>query len=165
MIKLFVMDVDGTLTDGKINIGANGELFKSFNVKDGYAIKRIHDCGCKTCILTSRYSSIVQNRSEELSIDFVIQGSNSKKESLLQIAKEYNFLPEEIGYIGDDINDIECMRFSGYSACPKDSITLVASVSKYVCKNNGGEGAVREFIDYLISKKLIVNIYDCWFIG
>ena len=117
MIKLFVMDVDGTLTDGKIHIGPNGEVFKSFNVKDGYAIKRIHDCGCKTCILTSRNSSIVQFRAKELDIDYVIQDSKSKKECLIKIAKENGYSSDEISYIGDDENDLDCIRFSKYSGC------------------------------------------------
>ena len=160
MIKLFVMDVDGTMTDGSINIGQEGELFKTFDVKDGYAIKRLHDRGCKTCILTARSSSIVEKRAKELDIDFVIQSVQSKINSLKEISLDNGFSSEEIAYIGDDINDIECIEYAGWSACPKDAVKLVAEKSDYVCEKNGGKGAIREFIDHLISKGEIINIYD-----
>lgn len=160
MIKLFVMDVDGTLTDGKIHISDNGELFKSFDVKDGYAIKSLQSTNCKTCIITSRLSNMVAFRSNELSINIVKQGCSSKLETLKQIAMELKIEKENIAYIGDDLNDIECIEFSRFSACPHDAVDRVKSVAQYVCHNNGGSGAVREFVEHLMSIGELDNIYD-----
>ena len=132
-IKLLVMDVDGTLTDGKIYMGENGEVMKAFNAKDGYAI-------------TGRKSDIVENRARELGISELYQGIGNKLAQLKKVAEKYNAYSEEIAYIGDDLNDLECIEYCGLTACPSDALNEVKQRVTYVCKNAGGEGALREFI-------------------
>ena len=149
-IKLFVMDVDGTLTDGKIHIGPNGEVMKSFNVKDGYGIAQIlPKHGVIPVIITGRESEIVKYRAKELGITRLYQGVSDKISILKEIANELQIESQQIAYIGDDLNDLECIHFSGITACPNDSISKVLSEVDYISSENGGCGAVRDFIDYL----------------
>ncbi len=149
-IKLFVMDVDGTLTDGKIFIGANGEIMKAFNVKDGYGIAQIlPKYGISPVIITGRNSEIVAKRAEELGIKMIYQGISNKLEQLKKIADELGIGSENIAYIGDDLNDIECIEYCGFTACPADAIPDVLREVDFICAANGGDGAVREFIDHL----------------
>lgn len=150
MIKLLIMDVDGTLTDGTINIGDNGELFKSFNAKDGYGINVIlPQNGIKTAVITGRKSAIVERRAKELNIDFVYQGVDNKTAILSKILHELKIDYSSCAYIGDDMNDFECMSLCAERGCPADADTGIKAICTYVCKNNGGKGAVREFIEYL----------------
>jgi len=149
------MDVDGTLTDGKINISSNGELFKSFNVKDGYGIKDAAKKGITPIILTGRKSDIVANRAKELEINDVRQGVSNKLEELKKIIFEYNVSKDEIAYIGDDLNDLDIFEYLEYTFAPKDSYKKIKEIAFKVLLSNGGEGAVREAIDeiYLINDK------------
>lgn len=149
-IKLLVMDVDGTLTDGKIYTSADGELMKAFNVKDGYGIAQIlPQLSVDPIIITGRSSLIVEKRAIELNIKYVYQGIANKLEKLKSLCGEMNVLPEEVAYIGDDLNDLDCIEFCGITACPADAVSDVLRKVDYVCSANGGCGAVREFIDYL----------------
>ena len=150
-IKLFVMDVDGTLTDGHIYFGDNGEMFKAFHVRDGYAIAHIFPVyGIIPVIITGKSSEIVARRSKELKITEVYQGISDKLTKLKEIAEKYNVTPEEIAYIGDDVNDLECMEYCGFTACPFDAHNKVQLKADYICDSCGGRGAVREFADHLI---------------
>ena len=149
-IKLLAMDVDGTLTDGRIYIGAEGEVMKAFNVKDGYGIVRFRQAGGIPVIITGRLSKIVEQRCKELGITELHQGVGNKLACLKKLAEKYELKPDEIAYIGDDVNDLECMRFAGISGCPADAMQEVKTNSVYVCKNVGGRAAVREFIDNLL---------------
>ena len=149
-IKLLVMDVDGTLTDGKIYMGENGEVMKAFNIKDGYAIAHmLPEMGIIPVIITGRESKIIENRARELKITELYQGVSNKLEKLKEVAEKYNAFPEEIAYIGDDLNDLECIEYCGFSACPADSIDKVKKISDYVCEQFAGNGAVREMIEVL----------------
>ena len=146
-IKLLVMDVDGTLTDGKIYMGENGEIMKAFNVKDGYAIANMFpEMSIIPVIITGRKSKIVENRAKELGITELYQGVGDKLAQLKLVAEKYNVAPEEIAYIGDDLNDLACIEYCGLTACPADAVEEVKQKVTYVCNKNGGEGAVREFI-------------------
>ena len=153
-IKLFVMDVDGTLTDGKIHIGSNGEVMKSFNVKDGYGIAQIlKRHGVTPVIITGRESDIVSYRANELGIEHLYQGISNKLELLKSIASELGVEQNDIAYIGDDLNDLECIDYCGITACPNDAVSSVLGAVDYICAVNGGDGAVRDFIDYLFDNE------------
>ena len=141
-IKMLVMDVDGTLTDGKIYMGSDGEVFKAFDVKDGYAIAHLHEVGIIPVIITGRKSKIVENRAKELNIKDVYQGVSDKVEKLKVVVKDKGVLLEEVAYIGDDLNDLDCMGICGLSACPNDAIDKVILNVNYLCKYSGGNGAV-----------------------
>ena len=150
-IKLFVTDVDGTLTDGHIYVGENGEVMKAFNVKDGYAIVKIlPEYKIVPVIITGKTSEIVKKRAAELKISEVYQNISDKLPLLKEIADKYNATADEIAYIGDDVNDLDCMDWCGVSACPIDAVEEVLSKADYVCQRQGGKGAVREFIDWII---------------
>ena len=145
------MDVDGTLTEGKIYMSANGELMKAFNIKDGYAIARLRDYGIEPVIITGRKSEIVSQRCAELKIKELYQGIENKSYKLREVCKKYGIDLSQVAYIGDDLNDLPCMKICGYSACPSDAMKQVRDSVGYVCQANGGDGAVREFIDHIIS--------------
>ena len=154
-IKLLVMDVDGTLTDGHIYIGAQGELMKAFDVKDGYAIAHLLPAaGIVPVIITGRQSAIVEERARELSIPELHQGVGDKLACLKAVVEKYRAEPGEIAYIGDDLNDLACIRFCGLSGCPADAVAEVLAAVDHVCTRKGGNGAVREFITWLLAQKL-----------
>lgn len=145
------MDVDGTLTDGKLYIGSNGEVMKAFNVKDGMLISSLEKYDVIPVVITGRQSVITARRCEELGITEVHQGVKDKISQLTKIAEKYNCRLDNIAYIGDDINDLECLQICGISGCPADAVREVKAAVDYICQNNGGYGAVREFIEYIIT--------------
>ncbi len=149
-IRLLAMDVDGTLTDGRIYIGPDGEVMKAFDVKDGYGIVRFRAAGGIPAIITGRQSRIVEARCRELGITELHQGVADKLECLLALAEKHHLEREEIAYIGDDLNDMSCLEYAGLSACPGDAIETVRGSCTYVCTNPGGRGAVREFLDRIL---------------
>ena len=154
-IKLLVLDVDGTMTDGKIYMSDSGELFKAFDIKDGCGIKEILiPAGITPLIITGRKSKMVENRCREIVFKDIHQGVKCKDDDLEAYLKEKGLLFSQVAYIGDDINDLECMKKvlsnNGIVACPNDAVSSVKEIASYVCKNNGGNGAVREFIEWLI---------------
>ncbi|MBT2736733.1 HAD family hydrolase [Bacillus sp. ISL-7] len=149
-IKMLVMDVDGTLTDGKIYVGANGEVFKAFNVRDGYRLINIEKYNIIPVIITGKKSEILANRAAELKIEEVHQGVDDKLKVLDEVIHRYQLKYENVAYIGDDVNDIDCMKVCYLKACPADAMVEVIDVVDYVCKSNGGNGAVREFIDLIV---------------
>lgn len=151
MIKYLVMDVDGTLTDGKIYMGNNGEMMKAFSIKDGCGI---HDillpAGIIPVIITGRKSDIVVNRCREIGIEKIYQGVSNKIEKLLFITSNLS----EVAYIGDDINDLSCMEpvkeAGGKIGCPADAVKKVKELADFISVKNGGDGAVRDFIEWLV---------------
>ena len=153
MIKYLVMDVDGTLTDGKIYIAPSGEAMKAFNIKDGYGI---HDIlipsGIVPVIITGRTSDIVLNRCRELGITEIYQGVKDKVEKLKSLVGDFR----EVAYIGDDLNDLACMETvknaGGLVGCPTDAVEKVKSIANFVAIHNGGEGAVRDFVEWICEK-------------
>lgn len=158
-LRILILDVDGTLTDGKIYMSAGGELFKSFNVKDGLGIKEIlPELNIVPVILTGRKSRILEERCEELNIRHLYQNVSQKFEKLQEILeipdlKKQGITLQQVGYVGDDRNDLECIRkiksSGGVVGCPKDAIDEIKNIADFVSEKNGGEGAVRDFIDWL----------------
>lgn len=155
-IRFLVMDVDGTLTDGKIHMGNAGELFKSFNIKDGCGI---HDilipAGIEPIIITGRESQILAKRCEELGIFKLFQGVADKTLKLNELLNEVGGNFSDVAYIGDDINDISCIKRikagGGIIGCPADAVNSVREVADFKSSRNGGDGAVREFIEWLFA--------------
>lgn len=150
-IKYLIMDVDGTLTDGKIYMSNHGEFCKAFNIKDGCGIHDIAiPAGITPVIITGRKSDIVLNRCNELGITEVYQGVSNKIEKLIRITTDLSM----VAYIGDDINDLSCMEpvkaAGGFVGCPKDAVKKVLSLADFVADHNAGDGAVRDFIEWLV---------------
>ncbi|MCI8372228.1 MAG: 3-deoxy-D-manno-octulosonate 8-phosphate phosphatase [Lachnospiraceae bacterium] len=160
-IKFLVMDVDGTLTDGRIYMGSNGELFKAFDIKDGCGIKDLLPKeDIVPVIITARESMILENRCRELAVTELYQGIRNKRkkldEILLKFSQQYKeeYSYANVAYIGDDILDIPCMlpvrEAGGAAGCPADAVKEVKAIADFVSSKNGGSGAVREFIEWLI---------------
>lgn len=157
-IRFLIMDVDGTLTDGKIYMGANGEVMKAFDIKDGCGIKDIlPTLDIIPVIITARQSLIVENRCKELAIVECHQGRRDKLTALEEILSRYSqqdgveYTLANVAYVGDDILDLQCMKpiseAGGLAACPADAVAEVIEVCDFVSTKRGGDGAVREIIE------------------
>lgn len=156
-IKILVMDVDGTLTDGKIYMGPMGEVHKAFDIKDGYAIySMLPEAGIIPVIITGRESEILKRRCEELGIRELYQNCVDKKKKMYEIIDRFGMKSDENGvirgcaYIGDDVLDIPGMNISEVSGCPSDAVEEVKNCAAYICNHKGGDGAVREFIEWIL---------------
>lgn len=148
------MDVDGTLTDGKIYMGEKGEIMKVFDIQDGYAIFQfLPKKNIIPMIITGRKSEIVAYRASELGIVEVYQGVSDKAAKLQEIAEKYNCGRENIAYIGDDVNDLPAIEVAGITGCPANASSQVMAAVDFVSKYNGGNGAVREFIEWIINNE------------
>lgn len=164
-VKLIIMDVDGTLTDGGIYIGENGELFKAFHCRDGFGIKLAQRVGLKIAIITGRKSRPAEVRAGELGIepDAIWQGNLDKREAYIQLKERFQVTDEEIAYIGDDILDLPIMVQVGFTGAVANAVIEVKNRSCVVSDYNGGEGAVREVIEFILKAKgiwqEIVNEY------
>ena len=163
MIKLILLDVDGTLTDSGIYRGNNGEELKKFNVKDGYAIVNAQKLGIEFGIITGKESELVKVRAEELNIKYLYQGISEKTVILEEIMNFSGLQKEEIAYMGDDLNDVKIMKKVGFSGTPLYGTNEVKIIADFISTKNGGEGAVREFIETILKKdnlfqKFLANV-------
>lgn len=152
-IKLAAFDIDGVMTDGSLFYTDSGEEFKAFNAKDGLGLSMLLKAGIKTAIITAKNSASVQKRAEVLSISKLFMGQKNKILALNELVEEFKISKEEILYMGDDLPDLETLLAVGFSACPKDAVNEVINSVDFVCKKNGGKGAVREVCDFLLKSK------------
>jgi len=153
-IKLFLSDVDGVLTDGGMYYSENGEELKKFNTRDGMGFQILREAGIKTGIITSETTKIVERRAAKLQIDHLSQGKKNggKLTAALEICEKEGIDLSKVAYIGDDINCLELLSKVGYAACPSDAVKAVKNIPGIIIlSKKGGEGAVREFIEYFIS--------------
>ena len=157
MIKALLLDVDGTLTDGQIYIGNDGEIMKSFHAHDAVGLRKLPENNIITIIVTGRKSNIVEIRAKEMSITEVYQDVKDKEKKVLEIIKKHKFRKEEVAYIGDDENDYEAMMCCGNRACPKNATKKIKEISDFISNYDGGYGAVREYSEYILetNNKLI----------
>lgn len=149
-IEMIVMDVDGTLTDGKILVMPDGEELKYYDVKDGTGILLAHFAGLRTGIITGKLSKSLGKRAKTLGIMEVHQGILDKKNTLFSILNKYGLTWKQIAYIGDDLGDLEVIKSVGLSGAVGDAHPEIIKHSHYTCCQPGGKGAVREFIEYII---------------
>lgn len=152
-IKLFLTDCDGCLTDGGMYYSEKGDELKKFNTRDGMAFSLLQKRGILTGIITSEDVELNRRRAEKLKLDIFKPGCKNKAEIIEQLCSEYNILPENILYIGDDINDIEVLKRVGYSCCPADANKEVKDIVKYVAQARGGQGVIREIADKIVEKR------------
>jgi 3-deoxy-D-manno-octulosonate 8-phosphate phosphatase (KDO 8-P phosphatase) len=153
-IKLLLLDVDGTLTDGGIYVTAKGDQFKRFNAKDGMGIKLAEKAGISVGIISHSFvTEMVETRGKDLGLTYVYVGQEPKMDILKTWLSELNITEKEVAFIGDDLNDKEIMQFVGHSACPADAVDQIKAISDVVLTKNGGHGAAREYIDnYLLNE-------------
>lgn len=153
-IKLFISDIDGTLTDGGMYYSENGDELKKFNTRDGMGFGLLRKAGIKTAIITSENRELNQRRADKLQVDYLIQGKRDggKLAAAQSICDKIGISLNEVAYIGDDINCIELLSNVGIAACPSDSHQRVKDISGIqVMTKKGGDGCVREFIDTLFN--------------
>ena len=149
-IRLLVLDVDGVLTDGSLTFTGEGELSKTFNVRDGLGIKLLQAAGIEVAILTGRTSSIVAHRADELGMTRVEQGKLRKLPTLKKMLTEAKLQPENIAYMGDDLPDIPCLKLAGLAATPADGSPELDAVVDWRAPVPGGRGAVRAFAERIL---------------
>lgn len=137
-VQLLILDVDGVLTDGSINIGPDGkEVFKKFDVKDGHALKhQVHDLDVRTAIITGRTSSIVENRACELDIDHLYQGQKDKRIAFQALLDLYALTAANVAYMGDDRPDVPLLEQVGFAAVPHDAHVSAKSVAHWISSCN-----------------------------
>jgi 3-deoxy-D-manno-octulosonate 8-phosphate phosphatase (KDO 8-P phosphatase) len=147
------MDVDGTLTDGNLLILPDGEELKAYNVKDGLGIFLAHLAGLKTGIITGKSSKPLEKRAENLRIQELHQGILDKKSVLQEILERNGVTAHEVAYIGDDLGDLEVIQSVGFAGAVADAHPEVKKHSHFICQYSGGKGAVREFIEFILSSQ------------
>ena len=152
VVKMFITDVDGVLTDCGMYYSMRGEVLKKFNTRDGMGFEILVKNGIIPVIITKEKSDIVIERGKKLKVKNVYIGVNDKLKKVKEIIEKYNFNFDEIVYIGDDINDISLLKCVGFSYCPFDAVEEVKKIVKCVCKTKGGSGVVREVVD-IIAKR------------
>lgn len=149
-IRLFAMDVDGTLTDGTITYTADGVELKSFHARDGAGIRLLAQVGIVPAIVSGRASAATRRRAAELGVETVEEGVSDKLAVLERLRREMGLAWEAVAFMGDDLTDIPPMQCAGYSAAPSDAAPQVRQVATFVCAQPGGRGAVREAIENLL---------------
>ncbi|MDE6090431.1 MAG: HAD-IIIA family hydrolase [Duncaniella sp.] len=155
-IRLFLTDVDGTLTDGGMYYSADGDVMKKFNARDGMGLQLLQKAGIKVGIITSETTAIVSRRAAKLGVDFLVQGKRDggKLAACTEICAEMEIGLEDVAYIGDDVNCIEILRAAGHRACPADAVSAVKALPGIRVMNlKGGEGCVREFAELILNQK------------
>jgi N-acylneuraminate cytidylyltransferase len=148
--RVFATDVDGTLTDGGMYYSEAGETLKRFDTRDAVGMHLLRQQGITLMIVTSEDSPIVTARARKLGIEHVYVGITDKYSKCKQLLEALQMSWEEFAYIGDDLGDLQVLAAAGFSACPSDACPDVLRTVKYVCRRNGGHGAVREFCEYIL---------------
>lgn len=151
-LSYLVLDVDGTMTDSGIYYGESGNELKRFSTRDGEAIKLARSLGIKIIVITGRSCDATDRRMRELNIDYYKQGVLDKYSFLKAYMDESGISSVEMGYIGDDINDIKAMSLAGFIGCPSDSCEEVKKRADYISSIPGGHGAVRDVIEFILKQ-------------
>ena len=149
-ITTFVLDVDGVLTDGSVQVTTNGELYRTMNVKDGFALKTAVDEGFHMCIISGGSNEGVRKRLEGLGITEIHLGAKDKVALLNNYFKTNGIQSNQVIYMGDDIPDLAAMQLVGLPCCPQDAVPEIKAVCKYISHKKGGKGAVRDIIQQVL---------------
>ncbi len=149
-LQLFALDVDGVLTDGRIQYSSSGEELKSFNIKDGLGIKLLQRDNIEIAIITGRNSAMVSRRAAELGIDTIVQGREDKLQALQELCASRGITTAACAYMGDDLPDLAAIRAAGIGFAPADAVATVRQSADVVTALPGGGGAVREACEYLL---------------
>jgi 3-deoxy-D-manno-octulosonate 8-phosphate phosphatase (KDO 8-P phosphatase) len=153
-IKLVLTDNDGVWTDTGVYYSDVGEVMKRFSIRDGMGVERLRDCGVETGIITGEVSGSLKKRAEKLQITKLYLGIKDKSKKLDEILSETGLNIDEIAYIGDDYNDFEVIKMVtqfGLTAAPQDAMPKIIESVIYHCKMNGGQGAFRDFAEWIIA--------------
>lgn len=151
-IEMIVFDFDGVFTDNRVLVMQDGSEGVFCNRSDGLGLEAVRKLGIKLLVLSKETNSVVSARCRKLGLP-CIQGCDNKREVLTQEAEKYGIPLGNIAYMGNDINDLECLKITGLPVSVADSYPDVKSASLYVTKAKGGHGAVREFCDFILDLK------------
>ncbi len=157
-IKTFIFDVDGVMTDGIVILSPDGDMLRTMNVKDGYALQLAIKKGYQVIIITGGHSELVKNRFAALGIEHIYLGVNDKLSLFHKLEKELSLKKEEILYMGDDIPDYKTMKEVGLPACPADASEEIKKISGYISRFDGGKGCVRDVVEQVL--KVQKNWFD-----
>ena len=149
-IRLLVLDVDGTLTDGGVYYDATGNELKKFAIKDGAGLVLARAAGIRTVICTGRESAAVRRRAADLKITDVYQNVSDKAAFLRDFMQQNGCDAQQVAYCGDDLNDLAAMALCGFVACPADAAPEIRAAADYVCPQAGGAGAVRGAVEAIL---------------
>jgi len=152
-IRLLALDVDGVLTAGEVTYSSDGQELKSFSILDGLGIKMLQTSGIEVAIITGRRSPMVERRAAELGIAALIQGREDKLAALTRLCEERNLGLDEVAYIGDDLPDLQAIRAVALGVTVANGHPLVREHAQLCTTQTGGQGAVREFADYLLKAR------------
>ncbi|MDB5223689.1 MAG: family hydrolase [Chitinophagaceae bacterium] len=150
LIKTFVFDMDGVLTDGSLLILNDTEWLRKMDIKDGYAMHVAANHGYRMIVISGSTSEASKKRLDHLGVKDVYMGVANKKELLQKIIAEEKLNPLEVLYMGDDIPDYGCMEVVGLSCCPADAVTEIKQIVKYISPFNGGHGCVRDVVEKVL---------------
>lgn len=152
-IKMFLTDCDGCLTDGGMYYSENGDELKKFHARDGMGFRLLREKGIITGIITGERRQLNQSRANKLCVNEIFQDVRDKTAVIKQLCDKYHISPEQVAYVGDDVNDLEAIQYVGYGCCVKDADVEVKNCADYVSTLAGGQGAVREIIDVILAQK------------
>ena len=151
LIRLIALDVDGIMSDGKLYFSATGDELKAFNILDGLGLKQLIAAGITVAVITGRKSPLTEKRMRDLGIPHLVQGREDKKAALQELVSTMNIRPEAIAYMGDDLPDLPALTFAGLGITVPNGYWLVRQQADYCTRAGGGNGAVREACDLLLS--------------
>lgn len=149
-ITTFIFDVDGVLTDGSVFVSNEGEMLRTMNIRDGYALKAAVESGYHVCIISGGSNEGVRIRLRNLGITDIHLETPDKVETFKEYTNVYGINPEQVLYMGDDIPDYHVMKLVGLPACPQDASPEIKAISNYISHKNGGKGAVRDVIEQVM---------------
>ncbi len=156
-ITTFIFDVDGVLTDGSVILDSSGEMVRTMNTKDGFAIQHAIKKGYNVCIITGGNSVMVKKRLEYLGIKDVFLGAHEKLDIFNTYLSKKNVSTSEVLYMGDDLPDYPCLKAASIGACPHDSAVEIREIANYISHINGGKGCVRDVIEQTL------RLHNKWF--
>jgi 3-deoxy-D-manno-octulosonate 8-phosphate phosphatase (KDO 8-P phosphatase) len=149
-IKLLVLDVDGVLTDGRMVVNADGSETRFFNSLDGHGLRLWQRAGLKVAFLTGRLSEATKYRAEQLEINYVFQNCFDKLPTLRKLLEDLGLSAQEVACVGDDLPDLPMIRYVGFGVAVANAVDEVKQHADYVTARRGGNGAVREVIEYIL---------------
>jgi len=155
-ITTFIFDVDGVLTDGTVTVFPDGQLIRTMNIKDGYALKTAVEMGYNVCIISGGTNEAVKSRLKALGITDIYLGAHNKITQLNDYLRKHTIELDQVLYMGDDIPDYPVMKLVGLAACPKDAVPEIQNVSRYISQKKGGNGCVRDVIEQ------VLKVQDKW---
>ena len=151
-IKIVLTDNDGVFTDTGVYYSEKGEEFKRFSIRDGMGVERLRKhAGIETIIITGEESGSVKARAKKLKIKEYYLGVKKKTDVLPEILKKNNVQPENVAFIGDDVNDFELMKLIGFKVTPADGMNFIKDICDYICENKSGNGAFRELAELILA--------------